>query len=258
MGGRVALVTGATGAIGGAIAEGLAREGLRVVIASRDHKRGRDRAAHIARATGNANLTAVTVDLADRESVRSLVDAWTGDLHVLVNNAADTPRERSLTAAGIEVQWATNVLAYLWMMEGFAPVLEQSKPARIVNVASYWAGGLDLDDPQFERRPYDNDTAYRQSKQADRMLSKAMASRLPAGITVNACHPGDVPSRLARSLGFDGHQSAEEAAATPLLLATSSELESVSGRYFEHGKETPCRFSTNTAAVDALYRECKR
>jgi NAD(P)-dependent dehydrogenase (short-subunit alcohol dehydrogenase family) len=78
----------------------------------------------------------------------------------------------------------------------------------VVNVASYWAGGLDLGDLELERRRYDNDAAYRQSKQADRMLSVAFAERLrDAGVTANACHPGDVVSTLSRNLGFGGHET---------------------------------------------------
>jgi len=65
--------------------------------------------------------------------------------------------------------------------------------ARIVNVASYWAGGLNLDDVEFKNRHYNNDSAYRQSKQANRMLSTYSSSLLaPDGIKVNACHPGEV------------------------------------------------------------------
>jgi NAD(P)-dependent dehydrogenase (short-subunit alcohol dehydrogenase family) len=91
-----------------------------------------------------------------------------------------------------------------------------------VNVASYWAGGLDLGDLEFKRRPYDNDQAYRQSKQADRMLSVAFAERLREHrVWVNACHPGDVRSRLSANLGFGGHETPEQGAATPVWLATA-------------------------------------
>ena len=125
-----------------------------------------------------------------------------------VNNAATTPRRREETPEGIELQFATNVLGYFWMMTAFRGHLVDSAPARVVNVASYWAGGLDLGDLEFERRRYDNDAAYRQSKQADRMLSVAFAERLrDAGVTANACHPEDVVSTLSRNLGFGGHET---------------------------------------------------
>jgi NAD(P)-dependent dehydrogenase (short-subunit alcohol dehydrogenase family) len=78
----------------------------------------------------------------------------------------------------------------LRLTDVFTDILKASAPARAVNVASYWAGGLDLTDLEFKRRNYDNDKAYRQSKQANRMLSAAFAEKLkPHQIAVKACHP---------------------------------------------------------------------
>jgi len=78
-------------------------------------------------------------------------------------------------------------------------------------VASYWAGDLDIDDLEFKHRPYSNGAAYRQSKQANRMLTVAFAERLAEHrISVNACHPGDVNSNLSNDLGFGGHESPGE------------------------------------------------
>ena len=121
--------------------------------------------------------------------------------------------------------------------------LRHGSDARIVNVASYWAGGLDLGDLEFKRRPYNNDAAYRQSKQADRMLSVAFGRRLqPLGITVNACHPGDVNSTLSNSLGFGGHQSADSGAETPVWLAVGETGGQYTGKYFEHQRDVSCVF----------------
>jgi NAD(P)-dependent dehydrogenase (short-subunit alcohol dehydrogenase family) len=137
-------------------------------------------------------------------------------------------------------------------------VLAASAPSRVVNVASYWAGGLDLDDPEFRSRPYDNDDAYRQSKQADRMLSAAFAERLAErDVTVNACHPGDVRSNLSRDLGFGGHETPEQGAATPVWLATEDVGAEHTGRYFEHRRESTDRFTRDRDAVEALYRLCE-
>ena len=85
---------------------------------------------------------------------------------MLVNNAAITPRQRQETPEGIELQFATNVLGYFWLTRAFAEQLKAGSPSRVANVASYWAGDLDLDDLEFRKRPYNNDTSYRQSKQA--------------------------------------------------------------------------------------------
>jgi NAD(P)-dependent dehydrogenase (short-subunit alcohol dehydrogenase family) len=186
-----------------------------------------------------------------------LAERWHGPLHILVNNAAVTPRKRQETFEGIEVQFATNVLGYFWMTQAFTGHLRQSAPARVVNVASYWAGDLDLDDLEFKRRIYRNGTAYRQSKQANRMLTVALAERLRSyDISVNACHPGDVNSSLSNNLGFGGHDTPEEGAKTPVWLATSSVGQQVAGQYFEHMREVRCRFGENKQAVEALYEAC--
>jgi NAD(P)-dependent dehydrogenase (short-subunit alcohol dehydrogenase family) len=144
------------------------------------------------------------------------------------------------------------------MIEAFRDILIAAAPARVVNVASYYAGDLDLDDLQFERRPYDNRRAYRQSKQADRMLTVAYAAELaPYDVTVNACHPGDVNSRLSNDLGFGGSASPAEGARTPVWLATQPVGGEESGRYFEGQRARDDRFAADRAAVAALYEACQ-
>ncbi len=173
----VAIVTGANGVIGRAIAAGIAKAGFAVVMVCRDEKRADEALKEVRRASGSSDARVELADLSQRESVFALAARWQGRLDVLVNNAAIAPRRRSETPDGIELQFATNVLGYLWMMRAFEATLRQSAPARVVNVASYWAGDLDLSDLQFQRRRYDNDQAYRQSKQANRMLTVAFAQR---------------------------------------------------------------------------------
>ena len=258
---RIAMVTGATSAIGKAIAAGIAAHpGYHVVLTCRDRARAEAAATGLRRATGNRQVSCEIVDLSLRQSIRELAARWSGPLHVLVNNAADTPRQRRETADGLEVQFATNIMGYFWLTREFEAVLARSAPARVVNVASYWAGDLDIDDLQFRRRRYDNDTAYRQSKQANRMLTVAFAERLASsGISVNACHPGDVNSRLSNSLGFGGHESPQTGAATPVWLAVGDQEHGpppVTGKYFEHKREKDCRFGRDRAAVEALYAAC--
>lgn len=250
---RTALVTGANGAIGKAIAEGLAGRGFEVVLGCRNEKAGRKAALAIRGSTGNALVRLELVDVSRQSSIEALADRWQGPLDVLVNNAAIAPRRRDETPEGIERQLATNVLGYLWMSEALGDVLAGSK-GRIVNVASYWAGGLEVDDLEFKRRGYDNDAAYRQSKQADRMLTVALAERLRSKhIAVNACHPGDVRSTLSNDLGFGGSQSPEAGAATPLYLATEPAGVEHTGHYFANSHAERCRFGEDRAGVEALY-----
>jgi retinol dehydrogenase 12 len=255
---KVFLVTGATGAIGKAIAQRLADiEGSEVVLVCRDQRKAEQAVNEIIAITNNPKVRYELADLSRHQDIKALADRWTGPLHTLINNAACTPRNRQETPEGIERQFATNVLGYFWLTDEFTEILKSSAPARVVNVASYWAGGLDLNDLEFRHRSYDNDKAYRQSKQADRMLSAAFAEKLkPFQITVNACHPGDVNSVLSNNLGFGGHETPFQGAGTPVWLATHPIGQEVTGRYFEHLAETMCPFSRDTYAVNALYEAC--
>ena len=256
---RVALVTGATGAIGKAIAQGIAEDpGYEVVLVARDEGKARRAVRDITQATGNGQVRYELADVSRRGSIRALAERWPGPLHVLVNNAAVTPLVRKETPEGIELQFATNVLGYVWMIEAFAEGLKRSAPARVVNVASYWAGDLDLDDLEFKRRRYNNNKVYRQSKQANRMLTVAIAERLePYGVTMNACHPGDVSSKLSNNLGFGGHDTPEKGAKTPVWLATNPIGGQETGKYFERMREVRCRFGEDKQAVERLYEACQ-
>jgi NAD(P)-dependent dehydrogenase (short-subunit alcohol dehydrogenase family) len=255
---RVSMVTGATGAIGQAVARQLAAgTNHEVVLIGRDEARTRRITEQIRESTGNEDVRYEIVDVSRQAAIVALAKRWTGPLHVLVNNAGATPRNRQETPEGIEVQFATNVLGYFWLIQAFEGILSRSSPARVINVASYWAGDLDLTDLEFKRRRYDNGLAYRQSKQADRMLTAAFARRFePLGITVNACHPGDVNSRLSNDLGFGGHESPDQGADTPVWLATDPIGQQMSGAYFEHRQVKPDRFVQDAKAVEGLYQAC--
>ena len=256
---KTVLITGGTGAIGKAIARLIAmKNNYKVVILARNANKAKSTVNELKISTGNPNISFVIADLSDKKEIQSIAKAWTEPLHVLINNAGTTPRQRMETADGIEMQFATNVLGYFWMTKYFTPILQQSVPARIINVASYWAGNLNLDDLEFTQRSYDNGTAYRQSKQANRMLTVAFAERLkPLGITVNVCHPGEVNSKLSNDLGFGGHESPEQGAATPVWLATSEDVEGITGSYFEHLHQTRCQFSGDKQGIEKLYRICE-
>ncbi len=256
---QVVLVTGATGAIGQAIARQIAmKEAYTVVLLGRDEQKSRLAVAEIKRVTGSDEVWYELADVSRKSSIQDLAARWPGRLDVLVNNAAVTPRQRRETREGIELQFATNVLGYVWLTEAFAEHLKLSAPSRVINVASYWAGGLDMDDLEFKRRRYNNNEAYRQSKQANRMLSAAYAERLkPDQIMVNACHPGDVNSKLSNNLGFGGHESPDRGAETPVWLATGPAGASQTGKYFEHKREVHCRFAADKTAVAELYQACQ-
>ena len=240
---RLAVVTGATGAIGRAIAEKLAAAGWELVLPVRDLTRAK-------RLPG----TIAECDLSRRQSIEAFARGISGPVHALVNNAAECPVRREETPEGIERQLATNVLGYLWMTLALEQALARARPSRAIFVASYWAGGLELDDLEFRRRRYDNNAAYRQSKQANRMLAAALAEHLlPKGIWVGSCHPGDVNSRLSNALGFGGSQSPDEGADTPSWLVTADDP-GPTGAYYAGRRAQTCAFCRDRAGVDALHR----
>ncbi len=254
---KTAIITGACGAIGKAITEGLAKAGYEVIMVGRKPDILKRTAEAVSRSSGNKNVVEGLVDLSLKNNILNFAQRIKSPVHVLVNNACTAPRQRAENADGTEMQWAVNVLAYFHMMTAFLPHLTQANGARIINVASYWAGGLDLKDPEFKLRRYDNDMAYRQSKQAGRMLTAYFAESFAhQKITVNACHPGDVNSKLSNSLGFGGSESPTEGADTPVWLATSTQVEGISGKYFEHRRLAHCGFMAKKNDVRKLYELC--
>ncbi len=256
------LVTGANSGIGFEIAKGLARRGSRVVLACRDQAKGEAARKNIASDTRNPDIELLIVDLASRQSIRAAAQDFSrthATLDVLVNNVGTSSPKRRETPDGIELTFATNVLGYYLLTGQLLELLRSAPAARVVNVASTMAYGLDLDDVNFKRRRYDPSTAYAQSKQADRMLTWALARRLAdTSVTANALHPGTVNTALLRSLapGFSGLTPAE-GADTAIWLATSPEVAGVSGRLWVRRRETPCEFRGRDNE-EALWSLCDR
>jgi len=254
---KTVVVTGATGAIGRAIADKIASMNYQLVIVARNSRKAETTVDEIIRASGNPDVTFETADLTRLADIQSLASRWTKPIHAMINNAAVTPRTIQQSDEGIELQFATNVLGYFRMTSTFKEILEASAPARIVDVASYWAGDLDINDLEFVNRRYSNGSAYRQSKQANRMLVSAWSDQLkPLNITINACHPGDVNSTLSNNLGFGGSELPEQGADTPVWLATDGSVSSISGKYFEGRTQRRCAFEENSALVKELFEVC--
>jgi len=270
---RTVIITGANRGLGLAITRGIARLGARVVMACRDVDRAEEAREAAAAETGNRDMEVMAVDLSSRESIRRFASEFKSRhpaLHVLVNNAGIQIPEKRFSVDGVELVFATNVLGYHLLTRELLDLLEASRPSRIVNVASTFAGKLDLEDLQFERRPYNNIDAYKQSKQANRMLSWELARRLEgSGVTVNAMAPGLMMTDLYRENGRGMRLfmrmlhmmfgvSVEAGADTALWLAGSRgpEVEGVSGKFFEKRRELPCPFR-DEAAQKALWEACE-
>ena len=239
---RIAVVTGATGAIGSAIASSLASHtNTTLILPVRSLPKGETLRASILRSYPTTTIHLYPVSLSSRKSILTLCQLITTNhphIHLLLNSASICTTERKETEDGLEMQFGVNTYAYFLLMTNLLPsLLSSSTPSRlsrIVNVASDYAGVLDLSDLNLTRAPYSHDRAYRQSKQADRALSWA-ASRLWAGkVTVNACQPGEVNSELNRNLGYEGYETPEKGAETPVWLGVSEELEGVTGKYFSY------------------------
>lgn len=264
------VVTGATSGLGKQLAARLASLGAHVVLACRDPLRGAAAAADINAGAEAKRATVMTVDTADPASVaafaRDYRDAY-GALDVLVNNAGALFTDRQVGSDGIELTFATNVLGYYLVTTGLLDALTAAEPSRVVNVASTYAGHLDLEDLQFDRRAYDGMAAYAQSKACDRMLTWAFARRLDGqSVAVNAMAPGlmldtrlyrELSTEAKRELAAYGSRTVSEGAETAVRLASSPELDGVTGRFFEQGTEVPCEFR-DEAAGERLWQICEQ
>lgn len=255
---KYAIVTGAYGAIGKAIVNKMADdESIELTLIGRNEKSLIDYVREIRKTHLSSEINYSVVDLSNKSEIIGFAKRWEKPLDILINNAATTPRSRLETSEGIEMQWATNVLSYFHMINYLSDYMVNREDARIVNVASYWAGGLNLEDVEFKYRRYDNNSAYRQSKQANRMLSYKFSDILnEKNIAVNACHPGEVNSKLSNNLGFGGHESPELGADTPSWLATSEEVKGITGKYYEYRKLGYDHFISDKEEVEKLFELC--
>jgi NAD(P)-dependent dehydrogenase (short-subunit alcohol dehydrogenase family) len=265
MHGKVALVTGANTGIGLETARGLLEKGATVVLGCRDLVKGEQARAELVASTGNSNATVLALDLANMARTRNFVTAFEKQfsrLDVLVHNAGVWPRTRRKTPDGFELTFAVNHLGPFLLTELLRPLLEKSAPARVVVLTSslHFKAEVDLEDPMFNVRKHQGGVAYGQSKLCNVLFTHALARRLEGrGVTVNAVHPGVVATSLNREAPPHvqvprGALTPREGAAGPLHLATSPELEGVSGKYFEGTvQKTPSLASLDVALPDTLW-----
>jgi len=237
------MVTGATAGIGEAIALGCARvPSSHVILIGRAEDRCKSSRDRIVSITKNSNVSYEVVDLSSYAAINKFTSAYVASgkpLHVLVNNAATCPASKALTADGLEMQWAVNQMGYYWMTLGLLDSLKKSAPSRVVLVASDYAGDLRVDDLNYDKRKYSTNSAYMQSKQANRILAVEFAKMFsPFNISVNCYHPGGIKSKLAQDLGFSLSGTPEAGASTGIMLATTDVGQKSTGKYFIHGKET--------------------
>ncbi|WP_235347368.1 SDR family NAD(P)-dependent oxidoreductase [Arthrobacter sp. SPG23] len=294
MDGRLALVTGATGGIGQAVATALAREGATVVVVGRSIARANDAIRTIRAIVPGAKLEPLACDLSDQASIRSAAREFLGQhdkLNVLVNSAGVFRKERHETPDGLELTFATNVMSYFLLTTQLEAALKRAATAgspaagnrdaapgasgtsRVINIASKYSNGpwvtkLDFDDLQTAKGRYSFLRSTPPTMLARVLLTQELAERFSGtGVVVNAVHPGLVKNTallhdvggafrwLTNTLGA----TAEKGADTAVWLATSPEAVSVSGKLWAKRKElkTP-GMGLDPDARKRLWDECTR
>jgi NAD(P)-dependent dehydrogenase (short-subunit alcohol dehydrogenase family) len=254
MQGKICLVTGASSGIGKATALGLAGMGATVVMVCRDATIGEAALSEIKQKTGNNSIDLLVDDLSSQKQIHRLADEYRSKyqhLHVLINNAGVYYTKRHVTIDGLETMFAVNYLARFLLTNLLLDIIKSSAPARIINVAgAYHARGrIDLDDLQGEK-DFDGQRANHQSKLADVLFTYELAHRLEGtSVTVNCLHPGMVATNLIDKdkdfpvffkylykLSKPLMKSPAKGAQTSIYLASSAEVERITGQYFVNKK----------------------
>jgi retinol dehydrogenase-12 len=248
MSGKTVVVTGATSGIGEIAARELARKGARVVLVGRSASKCEATAAMIRREVQGAAVDSLVADLSSQADVRRLAGEILDlcpRLDVLVNNAGAMIAPRRESVDGIEMTWALNHLGYFLLTDLLVDRLKASSPSRVVSVASdahRFAPRINFDDVEG-KRSYSPLRAYCQSKLANILFTRELAKRLEgSGVTANCLHPGLVATNFTAGDGF-AHKvfrvlarvfaiTPEEGAKTTIDLASSPEVEGVTGGYF--------------------------
>ncbi|MHA1909570.1 MAG: SDR family oxidoreductase [Candidatus Thorarchaeota archaeon] len=245
---KVCIVTGSNSGIGKETARALATMDATVIMVVRDQKRGEVAQSEIIESTGKDSVELMLCDLSSMAEIRRFAQEFKNQykrLDVLINNAGAVVSKRQITQEGNERTLAVNYLAPFMMTHELLPLLQSSAPSRIINLSSglHKSATFDIDDLQSENR-YKSMSVYGTAKLLIVMHTYELARRLEGtGVTVNVAHPGFVATNLGANSGSrlssfmfklvkPFQKSATEGAETSVYLASSLEVESVTGRYF--------------------------
>ena len=257
---KVCLVTGATAGIGKITATALAAQGAELIIHGRNHQKTEDTMQEIRTRTGNDQISYLLADFSDLEQVRNLAQTFqerSSKLDILVNNAGAFFNKKTPTPYGVEMTFLVNHLAPFLLTNLLLETLRKSAPARIVNISSegHRQGKLDFEDLELNKS-YFSMNAYGRSKLANILFTYELARRLEGTqVTVNALHPGHIATDIWKNdFGFLGPilqwfmgkiaLTPEEGAENSIYLASSPDVEGVSGKYFI--KNEPAESSNST------------
>ncbi len=251
---KICMVTGAASGIGAATAQALAQQGATVILVDRDAEKGALTVEQIKQQTGNSAVELMLADLSSQREIRRLAQQFEARyqrLDVLVNNAGAMFGERRESVDGIEMTFALNYLGYFLLTNLLLDTLKTSAPARLINTSSRSHARAQINFDDLDNRiNYKGLSAYAHSKLAIVLFTYELARRLEGtGVTVNALHPGIVATNFAMTGGgimglivrlfrpfFIGP---EQGAQTGVYLATSPEVEGVTGKYFVKCKVVP-------------------
>lgn len=254
MQGKICLITGGTNGIGKSTAQALAQMGATVVIVGRDAQKTAQVVEEIRATSGNPKVDSLLADLSSQQEIRRLAQEFKSkysQLHVLLNNAGAVFLQRQLSVDGIEMTFALNHLAYFLLTNLLLDTLKASAPSRIINVSSgvHASGKIEFDNLQGERSY--GSGAYGNSKLANVLFTTELAHRLEGTqVTVNALHPGFVATGFGKNNGriiatlislftpLVGRSPAKGAESS-IYLASSPDVEGVTGKYFYNSRAVP-------------------
>ena len=237
MNGKTVLITGSTDGIGKQTAVELARMGATVLIHGRDAARAKAAADEVREAGGGKDVAIYIADFSRQDEVRRMAGEIIGAeprLDVLINNAGVYMTRRELTTDGIEVTFEVNHLAAFLLTNLLLDLLRRSAPSRVVTVSSVaHQYGSDLYEDALRGKNFDPYGAYATSKLANIHFTFGLARRLSgSGVNANCLHPGVIDTKLLRAGFTSTGKSLHTGASTPVYLASSSDVERVTGRYF--------------------------
>jgi NAD(P)-dependent dehydrogenase (short-subunit alcohol dehydrogenase family) len=235
------MVTGATDGLGKRLARELAAKGTTVLLHGRSPERLEATLEELRDHTNTEKVGSYLADLSSLAAVRDLAERILSEhdrLDVLVNNAGIIARERKESDEGYELTFAVNYLSHFLLTSLLLPLLKDSAPARVVNVASAGQSPIDFDDPMLEHG-YDAMRAYSRSKLAQIMFTFELAERLSGtGVSVNALHPASLmDTKMVQDTFGYTMSTVEQGSEAVVRLAVSPELEGITGRYFDGTRE---------------------